>query len=242
MTRRVLAIEPSAARRAALTEYLHERDLEIYTAQGAADALPLLAALTPDITLIDLDLPNEEGYSLIAAAGAIGSLSMVASREITAEERMRALSQGAQFFISAGATLEELELRIRNIFQCIARMQSANANPVVDLSGVRVDLVSRSVLGRSGAPGAELTDSEFSLLRLLTDNQDRIVSKEALFRAIHEGDYSPTTRSLDVCVSRLRIKLKSSDAGVEIRSVRQAGYMLTRLQAPELQRPRSRTA
>ena len=76
--------------------------------------------------------------------------------------------------------------------------------------------------------GAELSETELSLLRILSDNIDRVVSKDALFQEIYGRPYTPTTRSLDVGVSRLRAKLKSSGVGVEIRSVRSAGYMLLR--------------
>jgi DNA-binding response OmpR family regulator len=110
-----------------------------------------------------------------------------------------------------------------------ARMpQAAGASgAIVDFHGVKVDLVTRAILNRSGRPGPELTETELSLLRLLTENMDRVVAKESLFSAIYARPYAPGTRSLDVGVSRLRIKLRSTDVGAEIRSVREAGYMFS---------------
>jgi DNA-binding response OmpR family regulator len=87
--------------------------------------------------------------------------------------------------------------------------------------------VTRAILNRSGRPGPELTETELSLLRLLTENMDRVVAKETLFSSIYGRPYAPGTRSLDVGVSRLRIKLRSTDIGAEIRSVREAGYMFS---------------
>jgi hypothetical protein len=70
------------------------------------------------------------------------------------------------------------------------------------------------------------------ILQLLTDNIDRIVTKEALFEKIHGRPSTSNTRSVDVTISRLRLKLKSTNAGAEIRSVRQRGYILSRTSGP----------
>jgi len=88
--------------------------------------------------------------------------------------------------------------------------------------------VKRALLTRDLSPGPELTESELFLLQILTENIGRVVSKEALFEKIHGRPYEPNTRSLDVGMSRLRIKLKSIDADADIRSVRQVGYILSR--------------
>jgi DNA-binding response OmpR family regulator len=124
--------------------------------------------------------------------------------------------------------LEELFLKLRNL---VAHKRSSPGEPqstILDLSGVRIDLVTRAVLGPNDHPGPELTATELTLLRILADNFERVVSKETLFSAIRGEAYSPTTRSLDVGLSRLRIKLREGGANVDIRSVRQAGYLLSR--------------
>ena len=112
-----------------------------------------------------------------------------------------------------------------------ARAQGARSEPdmVREFAGVRVDLATRAVLRPDGAPGEELTETELSVLRVLAENLDRIVSREALHPVV-TGEPTPAkpSRAIDTCVSRLRIKLRSGLAPVEIRSVRQAGYLFRR--------------
>ena len=67
------------------------------------------------------------------------------------------------------------------------------------------------------------------MLRKLADNLDRIVSRETLHPVVTGSEFSDRpSRAIDTCVSRLRIKLRAAQAVVEIRSVRQAGYLLRR--------------
>ena len=229
---RALLIEESADLRASFQNYLQERGIETFTAKGVTDAKALLSAVKPDITALDIDLHDGDGYALIEQINRVGSRCVIVSMRGELQDRIKALSLGADDYVAKPVDLEELYLRVRNILAHRRPAGDGGSNPVLDLNGVKVDLVTRALLSREGRPGAELTETELSLLRILTENMDRIVSKETLYQAIHGRSYSPTTRSLDVGISRLRIKLKSSGVGVEIRSVRQAGYLLSREAAP----------
>jgi two-component system, OmpR family, response regulator len=223
---RVLLVEGSAPLQATLSEYFRERGIDTYAAYGMTDARALLAALKPDATTLDLDLEDGDPFDLIEDIGKAGSRCLVLSARDQPEDRIRALSMGADDFLAKPVEIEEIYLRIRNIL-ANRRTQNVTVGSIIDLHGIKVDLVTRALLGRDMAPGAELTEMELSLLQILTDNIGRVVSKEALFENIHGRPYTSNTRSLDVSISRLRIKLKSIDAGAEIRSVRQAGYILS---------------
>ena len=226
--KRALLIEASSPRRTACAEYLQARGIDTYTARGLYDARALLPALKPDVTALDPDLEDGDGLELIKEIVDRGSRCLVLSVREEVEYRIRALSLGADDYLQQPVHLEELFLRLRNILRIRAPLESGFKNAIVDLQGVKVDLVSRALLNCDGARGPELTETELSLLRILTDNVNRIVSKETLFATVYGRTYSPGTRSLDVGISRLRIKLKSTDNGAEIRSVREAGYLLAR--------------
>jgi len=225
---RALIIQDSANLRTSYTEYLADKGFDIYSARGAADALALLTAVKPDVTTLDLDMREADGFELIPAIRQNGSLCVVLSSRNAQEDRIRALSLGADDYVLKPVDLEELFLRLRNMLAHRQTAASEAKTTILDLQGVRVDLITRAILGPDDTPGAELTATELAFLRILTDNFERVVSKEALFAAIRGEVYSPTTRSLDVGMSRLRIKLRQSGAGVDIRSVRQAGYLMAR--------------
>ena len=225
---RALLIEDSPPLRASYSEYLIDRGFDVYMAHGAADALALLPAVKPDVTTLDLDLRGEEGFNLIAPIRKSGSYCVIVSTRDASEDRIRALALGADDYVVKPVDLEELFLRLRNMLERRQGSSPASQSTILDLNGVRVDLLTRAILGPDDRPGAELTATELTLLRVLVENFERVVSKETLFASIRGEIYSPTTRSLDVGMSRLRLKLRESGADVDIRSVRQAGYLLSR--------------
>ena len=231
---RVLLVAGSAELRTSLSEYLRSRGIDSYTAYGVTDARPLLSALNPDVTILDLELEDGDAFDLIDDIAKVGSRCLILTARDRAEDLIRGLSSGADDFVAKPIEIEEVYLRICNIL-ANRRLQSAGANNniVIDLQGIRVNLVTRTLLGSGDAPGADLTETELSLLRILTENIGRVVSKEVLFESVHGRPSTSRTRSLGVSVSRLRIKLKSIDTDIEIRSVRQAGYILSRASEPE---------
>jgi two-component system KDP operon response regulator KdpE len=224
---RALLVEESAELRNKFSEYLQERGIDVYVARGAADARALLPALKPDVTTLDIDFADGDGFNLIEDIGRAGSRCLIISDRDQVQDRIRALSLGADDYVTKPIDLEELYLRLRNILANRGANRAAADVAVIDLHGVKVDLVSRALLNRNGAPGPELTETELSLLRVLADAMDRVIHKEQLFMTVYGRSYTTGTRSLDVTVSRLRLKLKATDIAVELRSVRQAGYMLS---------------
>lgn len=225
---RALLIDESGDLRTTMQDYLQERGIETFTAKGVTDAQALISALKPDITTLEVDLHDGDGYGLIAKIHDAGSRCLIVSRLHEVKDRIKGLQLGADDYVAKPVDLEEIYLRMRNILSQRKGNVATSGTALLDMSGVKIDPVSRAIITPDGTSGAELSETELSLLRILSDNIDRVVSKDALFHEIYGRPYTPTTRSLDVGVSRLRAKLKSSGVGVEIRSVRSAGYMLLR--------------
>jgi DNA-binding response OmpR family regulator len=226
--RRALLVAEGLDLRNKFSQYLQERGLDVYVAKGAEDARALLPALRPDITTLDVDFTEGDAFKLIEDIGRAGSRCLIISEKNQVEDRIRALSLGADDYLIKPIHLEELYLRLRNIVVNRGGNVGAASVTVIDLNGVKVDLVRRALLNSEGEIGPELTENELTLLRVLADGIDRVISKEELFLAVFGRPYTTGTRLLDVCASKLRIKLKSTDIPVELRSVRKVGYMLSR--------------
>ena len=120
----------------------------------------------PDLTAFALDLDDSHVVDLIARSIEIRSRCLVLSRRDEVGERIRVLSLGADDFVKLPIDLEELYLRIRNILAHRSPEGLPRNDLVLDLEGVKVDLITREVLNADGTPGSELTESEFALLRV----------------------------------------------------------------------------
>jgi DNA-binding response OmpR family regulator len=228
---RVLLVEDSA-QRTSLSEYLQSRGIDSYRAYGVTDGRALLTALNPHVTILDLDLEDGDAFDLIDDIAKVGSRCLIVSSRDRAEDLIRGLSSGADDFVAKPIEMDEVYLRICNILANRRSQRLGANNNVIDLQGIKINLMTRTLLTNGEAQGADLTETELTLLRILTENIGRVVSKEFLFENIHGHPCTSETRSLGVSISRLRIKLKTIDADTEIRSVRQAGWILSRASEP----------
>jgi two-component system OmpR family response regulator len=231
MSTRALVIEPSQILRNSLSPFFQGSGLDLYGAASLEDARALLLALKPQVTIVDREFGDGDGLELVAEAVGAGARAVVVSARNEAADRIRALTLGAHEYLAKPADPEEVYLRVRNLLAAQA-VASDDRGVVRDFGGARVDLVTRAVLRPDGSRGDELTESELAILRTLAESVDQIVSREALRLAATGGEaQDKPTRAIDTCVSRLRVKLRAADAAVEIRSVRQAGYLLRRQRA-----------
>jgi two-component system OmpR family response regulator len=226
---RALLVDDSPECRTTLSGYLSERGIETFTARGVSDASAILSALKPDVTTLDLDMPDGASFDLIEEVIRAGSRCFVVTSQDRIEDRIRAFTLGADDCVTRTINLEEFYLRMRNILMNRRQISVEASNRVIDFNGVKVTFRKRELLSqRDETPGAELSETELSMLQLLTENMDRVVDKDALAAAIDRRSTLPTVRALDMAVSRLRTKLKSSSVGVEVRSVRNVGYIMSR--------------
>jgi len=225
---RALVIEGDQALRSSLSPFFQKSSLDIYGAASIEDARALLPVLKPAVTIVDRELRDGDGLDLIVEVVQSGARALVVSTRNATEDRIKALLLGAQEYLAKPADPEEIYLRVRNM---LATQLASNDDRgmVREFGGVRVDLTTRAVLRPDGSHVDELTETELAVLRMLAENVDRIVSREALHPIVTgvEANGKPT-RAIDTCVSRLRIKLRGAESGVEIRSVRQAGYLFRR--------------
>ena len=225
---RALVIEGEQALRNSLSPFFQKSGLDLYGAASLEDARALLPVLKPAVTIVDRELRDGDGLDLVVEAVQSGARALVVSAHNATADRIKALLLGAQEYLAKPADPEEVFLRVRNM---LATRTPAHEDRgmVHEFGGVRVDLTTRAVLRADGTHLDELTETELAVLRMLADNADRIVTREALHPVVTGAQ--PTgkpTRAIDTCVSRLRIKLRAADVGAEIRSVRQAGYLFRR--------------
>jgi len=222
----VVVVEDDAAIRDALCELLRRDGFEVRACPDGASLLPTVAAVDPDVVLLDLGLPDVNGFDLLRALRDVSAVTVIVLSGYASEsDRVLALELGADDYVVKPFLARELIARIR-AHRRRAAERHGPAGDVVSVGDLRLDLASRDVTV-AGVPVA-LTAREFDLLAHLASAPRRVFSREQLLAAVWAS--SPEWQqeaTVTEHVHRLRQKL----GGGRIATVRGVGYRLEPLAA-----------
>jgi len=222
---RVLVVEDEGDI-AGLIRHTLERsgDMAVEVAGSGDQALKLATEQTPDLIILDLNLPVLGGLEvcrLLRSRSATSRVPIIMLTARTSEgDRVIGLDAGADDYVTKPFSLRELSARVRAVLR---RGKGDEAAPAPALYRGRhlladFDAVAISVDGQS----VRLTRREFELLRYLVENRNRVLSRDRLLERVWGYDRLIETRSVDVHVGRLRGKL--GEAGKQIETVVGLGY------------------
>lgn len=231
---RLLVVDDDASVRAMLREYLEAHGFVIEEAAGGAQMRERLGAALPDVVLLDLRLPGEDGLALarwLREHHDVGIVMVTASGDVV--DRVVGLELGADDYIAKPFDPRELLARVRSVLRRLqARTPAEPADPPA-AGGARrrfgrceVDLDSRRLFEIGGAE-VMLTAMEFDLVRVFLANPNRVLSRDQLLTHTRNREWEPFDRSIDIRIGRLRRKVEPDASGEPrcIRTVRNAGYM-----------------
>jgi two-component system KDP operon response regulator KdpE len=187
-------------------------------------ALRLLETEEPDIVLLDLMLPEADGFELCRQIRESSSVAViVVSARGGERDKVTALNMGADDYMTKPFSVEELMARIT---ATLRRTRAAGAAepgpPVITAGAVVIDLANQQVT-RAGSP-VHLTPTEFSLLRELVTNRGKLLSHAHLLRRVWGQGYQTETEYVRVYVRRLRAKLETDEQPPLIVTAPRAGY------------------
>jgi len=181
-----------------------------------------------DCVLLDLGLPDGDGFTLLRSLRAGGDPTPVIA--ITARDelsnKINVLNDGADDYLVKPFETEELAARIR----AVLRRRHGVSGRILCFGNIRFDEVTRNVEIEGQA--AVIPRREIALLEVLIRRAGRVVSREALDRAIYNWDEAVGPNALEAHVSRLRKRLGEMNATVEIHTVRGLGYLLAEGRPP----------
>lgn len=227
---RVLVVDDDAEVRQLLQDYLGAHG---YRVQGCADSAALRQALQlelPDLVLLDVGLPGEDGLSLARFLREHHDLAVIMiSGAGTPLDRIIGLEVGADDYLAKPFDPRELLARVKTVMRRYRRED--REEPAREQDGIRLgrfvlDLQRRQLLDEHAAE-VELTAMEFDLLQAFAQRPDRPLSRDQLLNLTQNRDWNPFDRSIDIRIARLRRKLEDDpDKPQIIRTVRGVGYML----------------
>jgi two-component system OmpR family response regulator len=224
----VLVVDDDAELRALLAKYLESNGYRVALAADGREMRAALDATRPDLVVLDVMLPGEDGLALCRELRARSSLPVIMlTARVDELDRIIGLEMGADDYIVKPCNPRELLARIKSVLRR-ARALPAGAG---DTRGVRfagwvLDLVKRHLIAPDGAVIA-LSGGEFRLLQIFVEHPNRVLSRNQLMNLALGRESTPFDRSIDVQVSRLRTRLR--DEGREphiIKTVRNEGYVL----------------
>ena len=203
------------------------RELEIYALKnsefevtGFESGKSLMAQLeikVPDIILLDIMLPEINGYELLDYVRRIGDTPVIIISAMgQVDERIRGLRMGADDYICKPFQIGELLARVETVLRRTQRMAER-----LEIEDVAIDPKSRTVT-KEGEQ-VDLTVKEFDLLYELMKNKNVALSRRRLYELVWQEEYTGETRTLDSHVQRLRKKL---DWNEKIVTVFRIGYRL----------------
>jgi len=229
MPRKILIVDDDQKTRLLLKTYLEKNQYEVILAHNGESFLAELHAHTEQLSLVILDvmLPDTDGFALCRIVRQRSNLPIImltASSDET--DRVVGLELGADDYIAKPYSPRELLARIK----AILRRAGADPAPTVrayHFNGFTLDLAERTVVDSEGVPLA-LTGLDFQLLKYFVEHPGTVLDRSVLCEETRGRDSGPLDRSLDVQISRLRLRL--NDDGKQpmlIKTVRGAGYVFS---------------
>lgn len=189
-------------------------------------ALQLLETEEPSIVLLDLLLPEADGFELCRQIRERSRACIIVVSALCGErDKVAALQMGADDYMTKPFGIEEMLARIAaNLRRADPAATAAPAPSLIRVGDVEIDLLGQRVC-RNGCP-VRLTRTEFALLRELAVNRGRLLTHAHLLRRVWGHRYETETGYIHVYVRRLRAKLETEDAPALIITESRAGYRL----------------
>ena len=235
---RILIVEDDAATRSSVVANLESHGYRVLEAADVANALRSWEAGRPDLILLDLGLPDDDGSTVIRRVRRDATTPiLVLSARGTEPDKVTALEAGADDYVTKPFGLGELRARVAALLRR-AGGPAADATGVLRLGPIAIDVARREVTV-AGTP-LDLTPREYELLKTMVAPPGRLLTRGRLLRAVWGTAYSSEAHYLHVYVSRLRRKLdaRRPDRRSERPDRRGAGRRLSdrRETSPDLER------
>ncbi len=235
----VLVVDDEPELRSLLAEYFGRHGLQVREAADAAAARASIAAQVPDLAILDINMPGENGLSLARwlrdAHPRVGVVMLTTVGESV--DRVIGLELGADEYIPKPFELRELLARVRAVLRRVraaaAPAGAGSARPAaaapqrgrVPFGACRLDLDERRLLAGDGHE-IEISAAEFDLLALFARNPNRPLNRDQIMEQAHNRGWDVFDRSIDLRVMRLRRKIeRNPDKPEIIRTVRNVGYV-----------------
>jgi two-component system OmpR family response regulator len=222
-THRILVVDDEPNIVDVISMALRFHGFEVESAGTGAAAIAAVGGFKPDLIVLDIMLPDMEGFDVARRLGAERArvpIIFLTARDAT-EDKVRGLTVGGDDYVTKPFSLEELVARIRSVLRRAGVAEAGSARLVFE--DVELDEDAHEVT--RGGSYIALTATEYRLLRYLMLNPRRVLTRQQLLEHVWDYDFGGDARVLETYVSYLRRKLDGHGPGL-IQTVRGVGYAL----------------
>ncbi|PJJ07715.1 two-component system KDP operon response regulator KdpE [Flavobacterium sp. 1] len=200
----ILVIDDEIQIRKLLEITLESNDYRTIFAVNAKEGLSMVANHQPDLVILDLGLPDEDGQVVLKRLREWYNNPIIILTVKSAEEEIvKALDNGANDYLTKPFRTQELLARIRTALRNIV---SNEKEPIIEFGAVSIDLASRIV--RLNNEILKLTTTEYNLLSIFVKNEGRVLTHQYLLKQVWGNSYADQTQYLRVFVAQLRKKIE----------------------------------
>ncbi len=222
----VLVVEDDENLRITLADNLEDQGYRVQAVDGGRAALEAVQHADPHVVVLDIMLPDLDGYAVCRALrqrGSTAKILMLTARTLE-DDVVQGFDAGADDYLAKPYRLRELLARIRALLR--RGSVSAGPSPAPLLPGLTIDRDARTVTLESGRE-IDLTRTEFDLLAFMVDHHSKALSRELILERVWGTDVVVDPRTVDNFVSSLKRKLGwKASCGYTFVAVRGVGYRL----------------
>jgi len=238
---RLLIVEDDPSIRDMLAEYLGTHGYEVVGVDRGTAMREAVERNLPDIVLLDVNLPGEDGLSLarfLRERFDVGIIIVTGATGVA--DRVAGLEVGADDYVTKPFDLRELRARVKSVLRRMQARAPATPGPASSAKGAArvpvgqcaIDLASHQLFAADGAE-IPLTSMEFDLLKAFIERPNQVLSRDHLLGLTRNREWEPFDRSIDIRIARVRRKIEADPERPQaIRTVRGAGYMFVPAAAP----------
>jgi DNA-binding response OmpR family regulator len=227
MTERILMVEDDRALASMVAEYLGRNGMEVTAREDAAGGLQALAREDFDAVILDVMLPDRDGFDVcrtIRTRSQVPIVMLTARGEDT--DRIVGLELGADDYLPKPFNPRELLARLKAVLR---RTTSRSPDALLRFGRLEIDRDARIV--RVDGEDRPLTAYQFDLLLTLAENAGRVMSRDAIMNRVRGGDHEAFDRSIDVHVSRIRAAIEVDPQNPRrVLTIRGTGYLFAKRQ------------
>ena len=217
---RVLVVDDEAKLRQLVRRYLEKENFVVIEAEGGKEALAIVEEKTPDLVLLDVMLPEGDGWTIcrqLRKQGNIPIIMLTARGE--EEDRLMGFELGADDYVVKPFSPKELVMRVKALLR---RMGQHEGEQHLRFGELEISTGSRRVM--LGGKELQLTPKEYQLLLLMTENPNRVFTREEMLEKVWGYDFYGDLRTVDTHIKNLREKFSEASAVRLIQTVWGVGY------------------